>query len=271
MGAAGRGRRWHVVGSRAPGLRRRWRAGPADAVGGARPGMVRRRAFRGAAPRGRAVQHAQQPGGRGGGDPCGERRGRVVRRPQRVWPAGAGSPIPAGAPRPRRRYGPDPDRRRRGFPAGRRTVGRVRAAHRPSGTRQHQPQHGRAADGRRPARCARAVRLRSGGRTRARRTPGASWGPVRRPGGVMGAIRYAVVVPTIGRPSLARLLGTLADQDTDGGRYGPVEVIVADDRPVTRTPFAPAVGPWPERVVRSGGRGPAAARNLGWQVAAAEG
>jgi len=86
----------------------------------------------------------------------------------------------------------------------------------------------------------------------------------------MGALQYAVVVPTIGRPSLARLLGTLADQDTDGGRYGPVEVIVADDRPVTRTPFAPAVGPWPERVVRSGGRGPAAARNLGWQVAAAE-
>jgi histidinol-phosphate phosphatase family protein len=86
----------------------------------------------------------------------------------------------------------------------------------------------------------------------------------------MGAIRYAVVVPTIGRPSLARLLGTLADQDTDGGRYGPVEVIVADDRPVTRTPFAPVVGRWPERVVRSGGRGPASARNLGWQVATAD-
>ena len=94
----------------------------------------------------------------------------------------------------------------------------------------------------------------------------------------MGAIHYAVVVPTIGRPSLARLLGTLADQDTDGGRHGPVEVIVVDDRPFTRTPFAPAVGRWPgravgrwpERVVRSGGRGPASARNLGWQVATAE-
>src|SRR5215207_5098877 len=86
----------------------------------------------------------------------------------------------------------------------------------------------------------------------------------------MGAIRYAVVVPTIGRPSLARLLGTLADQDTDGGRYGPVEVIVSDDRPVTGTPLAPAVGRWPQRVVRSGGRGPASARNLGWQVATAE-
>lgn len=86
----------------------------------------------------------------------------------------------------------------------------------------------------------------------------------------MGAIHYAVVVPTIGRPSLARLLGTLADQDTDGGRYGPVEVVVVDDRPVTRTPFAPAVGRWPERVVRSGGRGPAAARNLGWRVVTAE-
>jgi histidinol-phosphate phosphatase family protein len=86
----------------------------------------------------------------------------------------------------------------------------------------------------------------------------------------MGAIHYAVVVPTIGRPSLARLLGTLADQDTDGGRYGPVEVVVVDDRPVTRTPLAPAVGRWPERVVRSGGRGPASARNLGWRVATAE-
>ncbi|HET6728740.1 MAG TPA: HAD-IIIA family hydrolase [Jiangellaceae bacterium] len=82
--------------------------------------------------------------------------------------------------------------------------------------------------------------------------------------------RYAIVVPTVGRPSLARLLGALAEQDTDGGRCAPVEVVVVDDRPDARPPLNPGAVPWRQRVVASGGRGPAAARNLGWQLASAE-
>jgi HAD superfamily hydrolase (TIGR01662 family) len=71
----------------------------------------------------------------------------------------------------------------------------------------------------------------------------------------------------VGRPSLATLLRSLAAQD------GPLpeEVVVVDDRPLP--PYGhpqPALdaavgGSLTVRVVRSYGRGPAAARNLGWQ------
>ena len=78
---------------------------------------------------------------------------------------------------------------------------------------------------------------------------------------------YAVVVPSVGRPSLQRLLDTLAAQSGPG----PAEVVVADDRP---DPAAPPLvltgGPgWTPRVVRTGGRGPAAARNAGWRSTSA--
>lgn len=77
----------------------------------------------------------------------------------------------------------------------------------------------------------------------------------------MTAPTVAVVVPTVGRPGLHRLLDALAG----GAGPAPAEVIVVDDRPDTRTPL-----PLPERpevrVVRSGGRGPAAARNVGWRA-----
>jgi HAD superfamily hydrolase (TIGR01662 family) len=81
---------------------------------------------------------------------------------------------------------------------------------------------------------------------------------------------YAIVVPTVGRPELLRLLRALAAQDTDGGRCAPVEVVVVDDRPDARPPLEPGDAPWRQRVLVSGCRGPAAARNLGWRLASAE-
>ena len=66
-----------------------------------------------------------------------------------------------------------------------------------------------------------------------------------------------VVVPTVGRPSLARALAPLV---------GRVPVCVVDDRPVPQALDVPAG----VRVVRSGGRGPAAARNAGWRSSGAD-
>ncbi len=68
----------------------------------------------------------------------------------------------------------------------------------------------------------------------------------------------AIVIPTIGRSSLHDLLASLGDADA--------QIVVVDDR---RDGTAPL--PVPERVtvVRSGGRGPAAARNAGWRHAQA--
>ncbi|WP_082918964.1 HAD-IIIA family hydrolase [Cellulosimicrobium sp. I38E] len=92
-------------------------------------------------------------------------------------------------------------------------------------------------------------------------------------------VPYAVVVPSIGRPSLDRLLETLVARHDEAGATGPAEVVVADDR---RLPRAGAAGEVPApldlgaagralgaRVVRTGGRGPAAARNAGWRSTAA--
>jgi HAD superfamily hydrolase (TIGR01662 family) len=76
-------------------------------------------------------------------------------------------------------------------------------------------------------------------------------------------VSYAVVIPTCGRPSLEVLLERLLD---DGAR-GAAEVVVVDDRPVGGDPLQldPQV-----RVLRTWGRGPAAARNAGWRAARAE-
>jgi len=72
-----------------------------------------------------------------------------------------------------------------------------------------------------------------------------------------------VVVPTIGRPSLDVLLDALAT----GAGPRPAELVLVDDRP-TGTPLRPdRAGLPPVRVVRTGGGGPAAARNLGWRTA----
>ena len=71
------------------------------------------------------------------------------------------------------------------------------------------------------------------------------------------------VVPTIGRPSLDVLLDALAA--ATGPR--PAELILVDDRP-DGTPLRPErPGLPPVRVLRTGGGGPARARNLGWRTA----
>lgn len=78
--------------------------------------------------------------------------------------------------------------------------------------------------------------------------------------------RYAIVIPTIGRPSLQRCVDALA------AACGPLPecVVVVDDRPDTPDPLPLRV---PEILadrtivtMTSGGRGPAAARNVGWRA-----
>ncbi|GEK23459.1 HAD-IIIA family hydrolase [Cellulomonas xylanilytica] len=82
---------------------------------------------------------------------------------------------------------------------------------------------------------------------------------------------WSVVVPTVGRPSLDVLLASLVDQDWTDAEPGPSSVVVCDDRPLTSTlPLVLPDLPWPSRVVRTGGRGPAAARNAGWRSTAQE-
>jgi len=81
----------------------------------------------------------------------------------------------------------------------------------------------------------------------------------------------AVVIPSIGRPSLQRLLDSLASQDEVDGVWPPSSgVFVVDDRSDPRPPLQPgaAAGRPPVAVVTGGGRGPAAARNTGWRAAA---
>ncbi|MET8805064.1 glycosyltransferase [Streptomyces sp. NPDC004546] len=82
-----------------------------------------------------------------------------------------------------------------------------------------------------------------------------------------GAPAYTVVVPTIGRPCLAECLRALAGAEG----HPPHEVIVVDDRPECDgdLPLA-AAGPLLDRIrtLRTGGKGPAAARNAGWRSAA---
>ena len=74
-----------------------------------------------------------------------------------------------------------------------------------------------------------------------------------------------VVIPTVGRASLGTLLASLAESE------GPpaARVVIVDDRPGDQPPLALAEGGWligSVTVCRSGGRGPAAARNLGWRA-----
>jgi histidinol-phosphate phosphatase family protein len=83
-------------------------------------------------------------------------------------------------------------------------------------------------------------------------------------------VDYDVVIPTTGRPQLASLLPALAAGD------GPLprRVILVDDRRDVRAELIADrhLGPLLARVrtVRGGRRGPAAARNAGWQASGAE-
>jgi histidinol-phosphate phosphatase family protein len=76
---------------------------------------------------------------------------------------------------------------------------------------------------------------------------------------------FAIVIPTIGRASLHRLLAAL--DGSSGPR--PVAVVVVDDRARANPPLELSTS-LPATVVRSGGRGPAAARNVGWRSTRAE-
>ncbi|MFD8391333.1 glycosyltransferase family 2 protein [Streptomyces sp. NPDC059680] len=78
---------------------------------------------------------------------------------------------------------------------------------------------------------------------------------------------YTVVVPTIGRPCLVECLRALAAAEG----HPPHEVIVVDDRPECDGDLPlQAAGPLLDRIrtLRTGGKGPAAARNAGWRTAA---
>jgi histidinol-phosphate phosphatase family protein len=76
-----------------------------------------------------------------------------------------------------------------------------------------------------------------------------------------------LVVPTVGRPTLWALLEALAPGD--GGSVG-WPVIVVDDRPGGRDLDVRVPGLDDVTVLRSWGRGPAAARNVGWRHARTE-
>jgi glycosyltransferase involved in cell wall biosynthesis len=74
----------------------------------------------------------------------------------------------------------------------------------------------------------------------------------------------SIVVPTVGRPSLALLIDALEQQLPAGGWP---EVVLVDDR---RSADGPLVDPLPTRVrvVAGAAAGPAAARNTGWRAVA---
>ena len=79
----------------------------------------------------------------------------------------------------------------------------------------------------------------------------------------MSELRYAVVVPTLGRPSLGTLLDALAG--AEGPR--PEWLVLVDDRPGRAQVPVADVRELPENIARhvlvlaGRGRGPAAARN----------
>jgi glycosyltransferase involved in cell wall biosynthesis len=77
----------------------------------------------------------------------------------------------------------------------------------------------------------------------------------------------SVVVPTLGRPSLAVLLHALAS--TDAVPATPIELILVDDRPpgAPTLPVPPALAAV-TRILPGRRAGPAAARNVGWRAAA---
>jgi histidinol-phosphate phosphatase family protein len=90
----------------------------------------------------------------------------------------------------------------------------------------------------------------------------------------MTAALFDLVIPSVGRPSLAALLEALAGPGPADAGQGPLpgRVLVVDDRRGAGAPLRVSV-PEPlaarTRVVRGRGAGPAAARNLGWRLAVA--
>ncbi len=77
--------------------------------------------------------------------------------------------------------------------------------------------------------------------------------------------RFDVVVPTLGRPSLGRLLAALVR----GNGPRPGQIFVVDDRPGAQVPLLPRPLPG-VTVLRGWAVGPAAARNFGWRASEAD-
>jgi hypothetical protein len=77
-------------------------------------------------------------------------------------------------------------------------------------------------------------------------------------------ISYAVVIPTIGRPRLAHLVASV------DGDPAPACIVVADDRRDAAAQLDLPATTAPLIVVRTHGRGPAAARNAGWRATDAD-
>jgi histidinol-phosphate phosphatase family protein len=75
--------------------------------------------------------------------------------------------------------------------------------------------------------------------------------------------RFDVVIATVGRPSLAMLLESLPT----ALEPSPGRIFVVDDRP---DPAGQPAGGERVEILRTGGRGPAAARNAGWRASRAE-
>jgi HAD superfamily hydrolase (TIGR01662 family) len=75
----------------------------------------------------------------------------------------------------------------------------------------------------------------------------------------MTDLSYAVVIPTIGRTGLADLVKAV------DGDPAPSCIVVADDRRAATSELDLPKTAAPLLVVRTGGRGPAAARNAGWR------
>jgi histidinol-phosphate phosphatase family protein len=82
-------------------------------------------------------------------------------------------------------------------------------------------------------------------------------------GGTPPGALTTVVIPTVGRPSLQVLLAALAS----GSRPLDARVVVVDDRADGAEPLEVASTSVEVEVLRSRGRGPAAARNIGWRAA----
>ncbi|MDA8369765.1 MAG: HAD-IIIA family hydrolase [Nocardiopsaceae bacterium] len=82
----------------------------------------------------------------------------------------------------------------------------------------------------------------------------------------MARTNYAVVVPTVGRPFLEQAIDPLLKA---AGEDEPQEIVVVDDRP-GQAPALPVEGRPGVRVLRSGGRGPAVARDIGRRAVRAE-
>ncbi|MGK5533583.1 glycosyltransferase family 2 protein [Streptomyces sp. URMC 129] len=80
-------------------------------------------------------------------------------------------------------------------------------------------------------------------------------------------VDYAVVIPTLGRPSLGRVLAALAG----GEGPPPARIVLVDDRPPHDPTPLPVAVPFALRhlveIVPGRGAGPAAARNAGWRRA----